>query len=226
MVYSYDVTFVKEFIIWLSNVQKNCDNYYTQEVVLNQSDFDHPVKLKNLESETWNAAVLDSGATNTVASKIWFNCYINSSNSEEKSKIQHHIGTNVYRFGNGKLVQAVENKDLPIVTGGEHVMLNTDIVPSDIPLLLSRKSMKRAGMTIDFKNDQAVAFPQKNSINKHKIRTFYNPNPSLQHYIKQHRNRYKYSSGSHSNKRNKNQDHPETPQSIYTSFIRQAPETS
>ena len=161
MVYSYDVTFVKEFIIWLSNVQKNCDNYYTQEVVLNQSDFDHPDKLKNLESETWNAAVLDSGATNTVASKIWFNCYINSSNSEEKSKIQHHIGTNVYRFGNGKLVQAVENKDLPIVTGGEHVMLNTDIVPSDIPLLLSRKSMKRAGMTIDFKNDQAVAFPQK-----------------------------------------------------------------
>ena len=226
MVYSYDVTFVKEFIIWLSNVQKNCDNYYTQEVVLNQSDFDHPDKLKNLESETWNAAVLDSGATNTVASKIWFNCYINSSNSEEKSKIQHHIGTNVYRFGNGKLVQAVENKDLPIVTGGEHVMLNTDIVPSDIPLLLSRKSMKRAGMTIDFKNDQAVAFPQKNSINKHKIRTFYNPNPSLQHYIKQHRNRYKYSSGSHSNKRNKNQDHPETPQSIYTSFIRQATETS
>ena len=161
MVYSYNVTFVKEFIIWLSNVQKNCDNYYTQEVVLNQSDFDHPDKLKNLESETWNAAVLDSGATNTVASKIWFNCYINSSNSEEKSKIQHHIGTNVYRFGNGKLVQAVENKDLPIVTGGEHVMLNTDIVPSDIPLLLSRKSMKRAGMTIDFKNDQAVAFPQK-----------------------------------------------------------------
>ena len=161
MVYSYDVTFVKEFIIWLSNVQKNCDNYYTQEVVLNQSDFDHPVKLKNLESETWNAAVLDSGATNTVASKIWFNCYINSSNSEEKSKIQHHIGTNVYRFGNGKLVQAVENKDLPIVMGGEHVMLNTDIVQSDIPLLLSRKSMKRAGMTIDFKNDQAVAFPQK-----------------------------------------------------------------
>ena len=161
MVYSYDVTFVKEFIIWLSNVQKNCDNYYTQEVVLNQSDFDHPDKLKNLESETWNAAVLDSGATNTVASKIWFNCYINSSNSEEKSKIQHHIGTNVYRFGNGKLVQAVENKDLPIVMGGEHVMLNTDIVQSDIPLLLSRKSMKRAGMTIDFKNDQAVAFPQK-----------------------------------------------------------------
>ena len=40
--------------------------------------------------------------------------------------------------------------------GCKHVMLNTDIVASDIPLLLSRKSVKRTVMTIDFKNDEAV----------------------------------------------------------------------
>ena len=28
-------------------------------------------------------------------------------------------------------------------------------------MLLSRKSMKRAGMTIDFKNDQAIAFKEQ-----------------------------------------------------------------
>ena len=33
------------------------DTYYTQEVVLHQSDFDYPDKLKNLVSETWNAAL-------------------------------------------------------------------------------------------------------------------------------------------------------------------------
>ena len=37
-------------------------------------------------------------------------------------------------------------------------MLNTDIVPNDIPLLLSRKSMKRVGTTINFKNGQAITF--------------------------------------------------------------------
>ena len=82
-------------------------------------------------------------------------------NSEEKSKIQHHVGTNIYRLGDENLVRAVQNVDLPIAMGSKHVMLNTDIVPSDIPLLLSRKSMKRAGMTIDFKNDQAVAFGEQ-----------------------------------------------------------------
>ena len=39
-------------------------------------------------------------------------------------------------------------------------MLNTDIVASDIPLLLSRKSMKKAKMTLDFKNDHAIIFDQ------------------------------------------------------------------
>ena len=39
-------------------------------------------------------------------------------------------------------------------------MLNTDIVASDIPLLLSRKSMKNADMTLDFKNDNAFIFGQ------------------------------------------------------------------
>ena len=48
-----------------------------QDVVQYQLGFDHADKLKNLVSETWNAAVLDSGATNTVPGKICFICYIN-----------------------------------------------------------------------------------------------------------------------------------------------------
>ena len=36
--------------------------------------------------------------------------------------------------------------------------MNTDVVPNDIPLLLSKKSMKTANMTLDFKNDNAIIF--------------------------------------------------------------------
>ena len=35
-------------------------------------------------------------------------------------------------------------------------MLNTDMLASDIQLLLSRKTMKKANMTLDFKNDAIV----------------------------------------------------------------------
>lgn len=37
-------------------------------------------------------------------------------------------------------------------------MLNTDVVVTDIPLLLSRTSMKNADMTLDLKNDKVTIF--------------------------------------------------------------------
>ena len=125
-----------------------------------------------LVSETWNTAVLDSGTTNTVPDNIWFNCYINGWNSEEKSKIQHHVGGNVYQSGDGNLVQAEENVELSTAMGSKHVMLNKDIVLSDIPLLLSRKSMKRADMTIDFKNDRAIAIGEQIQLMNSKSRHY------------------------------------------------------
>ena len=52
------------------HVAQNClekhDLYYTQEVTLFQSDFDHPEKIKNLAPESWNAEVLDSRPMDTV----------------------------------------------------------------------------------------------------------------------------------------------------------------
>ena len=54
MAHSYDVTFVKVFIIWLSNAQKKHDTYYTQEVVLYQSDFNHPDNILNTTTTVLN----------------------------------------------------------------------------------------------------------------------------------------------------------------------------
>ena len=141
------------------NCPEKHDTLYTQEVVPYQSDFEHPEQLKTLVLELWNSAVLDSGATNTVAGKVWYNCYITGLNENEKQKIEPHTPGNTYRFGDGKLFPALQNVDIPISLGSRNLMLNTDIVASDIPLLLSRKSMKKA-MTLDFKNDHAVIFDQ------------------------------------------------------------------
>ena len=73
---------------------------------------------------------------------------------DEKIKIRRHKGTNIYRFGDGNLFTAIENVNIPIVLGEQHVMLNTDIVASEILL----KSVKKADVTLDFKNDNAMVF--------------------------------------------------------------------
>ena len=65
------------------NCPEKYDAQYTQEVVLYQSDFEHPEQLKTLVSESWNSAVLDSGTTNTVAGEVWYNCYITSLNKNK-----------------------------------------------------------------------------------------------------------------------------------------------
>ena len=70
------------------HMAQNCpekrDLYYTQEAFLFQSDFDHCEQIKNLASESWNAAVLDSGDTNKFAGKEWCNCYMSSLRRESK----------------------------------------------------------------------------------------------------------------------------------------------
>ena len=76
----------------------------------------------------------------------------------QKSKIKEHTKSNVYWFGDRNLVPASKNVDIQIFIGNQHVMLNTDIVVKDIPLILSHKSMKKADITLDFENDQAVIF--------------------------------------------------------------------
>ena len=96
------------------NCPNKYDTLYTQEVVLYQSDSDHPEQLKTLVSESWNTTVLDSGATNTVVGEVWYNYYITSLNKNKKRKIKHHTPRNTYRFGDGKLFPALQMVDIPI----------------------------------------------------------------------------------------------------------------
>ena len=86
-------------------------------------------------------------------------CFYQENQSKELIR-KHHAPGNTYRFGDGKLFPALQNVDIPISLGSQNVMLNTDIVSRDIPLLLSRKSMKKVNMTLDFTNDHAVIFDQ------------------------------------------------------------------
>ena len=61
------------------------DTYY--EVVLFQSDYNHPSHLKGPVVEAVNAGVLDSGANKTVCGQTWFNIYLNSLTPSDSASI-------------------------------------------------------------------------------------------------------------------------------------------
>ncbi|KAH3726206.1 hypothetical protein DPMN_054842 [Dreissena polymorpha] len=45
---------------------------------------------------------------------------------------------------------------MPACMVGKDVTIKTDVVDSDIPLLLSRDAIKRAGVKMDLENDNAT----------------------------------------------------------------------
>ena len=113
------------------------------QITLFQSDYDHPKHLPGLVAESWNSAVLDSGATKTVCGRNWYNTFIESLSDEDVAQVEPSPVRNAYRFGDGNKVIAAETVTIPVVLGNKKVGISTDIVEKDIPLLMSREAMKK-----------------------------------------------------------------------------------
>ena len=94
------------------------------------------------------------------------NTCIESLDDQDKAKIVFRDSTNVYRFGDSKTILATKNVDISVVIRSKQFTLNTDVVPNDILLLLSKKSMKTANMTLDFKNDNVIIFGEPEQLSQ------------------------------------------------------------
>ena len=132
-------------------------SFMLNEVILHASN---DAVLKTLVSETWSSAVLDSGATNTVCGKTWFDEFSSSLCSSDQAKIRLSESCKPFRFGDGKIVHSTSMAQIPAVIGDKQVTICTDIVDADIPLLLSKTSMKNAKMCLNFDDDTLSVFDQ------------------------------------------------------------------
>ena len=92
-----------------------------------------------------------------VCGLIWLNKYIACLNAEDKASISYRDSRSVFRFGDGCHVQSTKTACIPAYIGPQKVHINTAVVNQDIPLLLSRLSMKKANMQINFEDDTAHA---------------------------------------------------------------------
>ena len=112
-----------------------------------------------------NCAILDSACSSTVCGRSWINGYINSLNEGDRKKIGQTVGERTFKFGGGTRLKSTAEYSLPAVIAGKEVTINTDVVDSDIPLLLSRSAMKKAGVKMDLENDSATIFGKDVALN-------------------------------------------------------------
>ena len=62
------------------------------------------------------------------------------------------------KYSNLEVVTSIASLELPGILADQKVTLKTDVVTSDVPLLLSLEAMKKAGVKLDLVNDSAEIF--------------------------------------------------------------------
>ena len=117
-----------------------------------------PQETLILLAESAYSAVLDSACTSTVAGEAWINCYMDSLDPSIRDKVVEQSSDTLFKFGGGTVLQSTKKVIFPCMIAGTECEIQADVVSSDIPLLLSKDSMKRAKMKLDLENDSASIF--------------------------------------------------------------------
>ena len=111
-------------------------------------------KLQTLVEESKGCAVLDTGCSKTVCGVEWINGYLSELSDYERETIVEEKSSSTFTFADGVTVSSLKRVTLPCHIGNMSATIVTDVVGCNIPLLLSKRSMKKAKMLINFESDQ------------------------------------------------------------------------
>ena len=109
----------------------------------------------NLLTESFGMGLLDSGCTKTVAGQVWINEFISSLSDTERKEIKECKSSSLFRFGDGVEIRSKKVITIPVVLGRQKFFLDVEVVVNDIPLLISKATMKKLQMKLDFTQDLA-----------------------------------------------------------------------
>ena len=113
--------------------------------------------MEKFVGEMMGCAVLDSGCTKTVCGSSWLKCYEESLHPDDLANTCMSYGQSErkFKFGDGLVVQAKTKVKLPVYLSEKKILIETEVVDSELPLLFSKEAMKKVEMTLDFVNDRA-----------------------------------------------------------------------
>ena len=103
-------------------------------------------RVTHLVEESRSCGILDTGCSTTVSGQKWLDDYLNSLCDEELALVREEKSNCTFTFGDGVTYRSVR-------IGGIRSELSTDVVECNLPLLISKQSMKRGKMVLDFDKD-------------------------------------------------------------------------
>ena len=111
-------------------------------------------------AETEKSAVVDTACPKTVAGEQWLNNYMTILSDTPLNEVEIFDSHTPFKFGDGRKVYAEGRARIPAQIGNKQCMIDVEIVKENIPLLLSKSSLKKAGTIFNLQLDKAVLFDQ------------------------------------------------------------------
>ena len=111
-----------------------------------------------VNNETFGCGILDSGCSKTVCGIEWLEIYLETLSESERSKVKFEDSDARFKFGSDHIYESRGRVIFPAILGKRKVFIGTDVVDTEVPLLLSKTMMKKAQTVIDFENDCITMF--------------------------------------------------------------------
>lgn len=143
-----------------SHREGNDNNYQNDEVHITLIATEHEFhnKMDTLMGESIGSVILDSGCSKTVCGETWLSSFLETLGLHERKSISVCSSSSVFKFGDGRKMKSLKCVTFPCNLAGKNIRIRTDVVSGSVPLLLSKTSMKRAGMIINLNDDTVQIF--------------------------------------------------------------------
>ena len=109
-------------------------------------------------TEAYNTAVIDTACTKTVCGSKWLYQFVTSLGEKSQKEITFCESKTPFKFGDGETKYSYQLVKFPAKIGGVECFIEAEVVDCDIPLLLSKESLKRAQTVIDLNSDKVSMF--------------------------------------------------------------------
>ncbi len=114
------------------------------------------MELSRFTSEALNCAALDTCCSQTVCGEKWLNIYLHSLPDHLTEKAIGPLPAKInFRFGNNQSLTSKELWQLPIYLGSKLTSIDVYIIPSDIPMLMSKADLQKFDAILYMSQDKA-----------------------------------------------------------------------
>ena len=119
-----------------------------------------------LMKESANKGVLDSGCSAVVSGNVWLNDYVKMLPNSLKNQVTRVDSKKRFQFGGEYILKSEGKFSIPAVIMGRKCIIQTDVVNSDIPLILSKQCLQKMRAKIDYETNEAIIFGKYTVLNE------------------------------------------------------------